>query len=189
MAAGISAAILCPGPSLSGFIAAPVTHDVYIGVNLAAQAFPCGWFVFKDRRALEEMPPLCRPILVTNPHAAEYMQYDAAVRAEWKWLTFDAFSTIGCPADTKWQHFTMTCAMVLAAYLGARHITLYGVDWRGDTYFDGSKAIRGGLHAARFAAEAARFAAVSAWLEDVGVSVTRVEGESQREAECVTARQ
>ena len=176
---GPSIAILCPGPSLSGFIAAPVTHDVYIGVNLAAQGFPCVWWVFNDWQAFAEMPPLGRPRLFTSNAVASRLQLDnPPVTTEWDWLTFEESET-SCPSDPGWRYFSMTCAMVLAEHLGAGAVTIYGCDWRGPVYFDGSTPRRGTFHDYRWGNEEHKYGHVAAWLGRCGVGVTRVRANEQ----------
>ena len=158
--------ILCPGPSLSGFLKTPVGHDLIIGVNRAATAYRCDWWVFGDPEAYREFTPIGSPRIGTLARSFEAIgPIEATV--------IDRLA-IECPGEIRWQQFSLTAAMVLAQHLGAARIVVYGADWRGTLDWDGTAApVR---HKDRWASEAHRYEQVKTWLTRCNIRVVRVIG-------------
>lgn len=168
-----SIAILCPGPSLAGFLACPPTHEAYIAVNRAVEAWPCTWWAFADHETFGMFQPLGQPTICTTDQAAilagrkfpDRWQHVACLRVESDIQT-------RCPADPGWRHYSMHIAMVLAQHLGAREIVAYGADLAGRTDWDG--ASRHNREHYRWMNERHKLDHLVAWLASEGVAFRRV---------------
>lgn len=194
-----NAVILCPGPSLAAFLAEPPERDgstVVIGVNRAAEVFPCDWWCAADHETIGGMRPMSgpggRPRLCT--------QQQAIVLAHEKWpecgfvqpmilpANVRTFERLGqetdCPLKSGWTRLSMLAAMVLAENLmrgggalvaEARRIDLYGCDWIGLMDFDGTtpRGAEVGRSDYRWGNERAHFDRVAAWLRGKGIEVER----------------
>jgi hypothetical protein len=171
---GPSIAILCPGPSLAGFLAHPPLHDAYIGVNRAATAWVCSWWAFADHESFNLFTPLGRPTIFTADQAARLAAREYPDR--WAHATVLRESDIGtrCPSDPGWKHYSMHIALVLAQHLGAREIVAYGADMEGVTDWDG--AVRGARTPYRWANERHKLDHIVAWLASEGVEFRREVG-------------
>lgn len=133
-------AVLCSGPSFAEFLADPAVHGLYIGVNRVVAHFPCHWWSFNDARTFGSWSPLCRegrlPAIFTTREAFTEVRGVANDRAH-TWLFHDQAVT-ACPRKPGWVHYSFTSALVLAEHLGAKLITLYGVDQKGAEDWDGA---------------------------------------------------
>ena len=127
-------ALLSAGPSLSSSFhpdAAP--HDVRIGVNTAASLFACDWWSCADQHRFAEIEPVGTPRLFTidaEYHKMQSRNGDKVAKFEvqgWK----SVFADVSAPSI--WQNFSATSALVLARWLGATHLDVYGVDMTGVT--------------------------------------------------------
>ncbi len=110
-------AILCSGPSLRQFLEgrrqrADVEHEVVIGVNRAACAFPCDWWAFNDAETFDRNRCRGRPRCFTSNEAFARIG-DKRLADRFKW-TFYAQIATTCPASPGWTSFSLTVAMVLA---------------------------------------------------------------------------
>jgi hypothetical protein len=171
MSAGRSIAVLCSGPSLSAFLAGPVRHDLYVGVNRAVIAHPCDYWAFHDAEGFEAFEPLGRPVCFTPRAAFERIKRRERIDA-FRWLFHDAIRT-NCPSAPGWTHFTVTEALVLCEYLQARRITVYGCDQTGVDDFDGPPPSPVTRTVARWNSERHKFDHVTAWLASCGIEVVR----------------
>lgn len=165
-------AILCPGPSLASFLAAPTQHELFIGVNRAASAWPCQWWAFNDAEVFGWFRPTGRPKIFTSNESFKRIE-DKRRADHFRWTFYPAINTT-CPSDPGWTNFSMTVAMVLAEYLGARAITIYGCDWEGADDWDGPADYRHYRQEYRWKNEIHKVGHVIRWLESRGVSVERV---------------
>lgn len=187
------AVILCPGPSLSGFLAEPRERDgstVVIGVNRAAEAFACDWWTAADHESIGGMNPVGSPRLCTPQQAI--------VLAHGKWpdsarvqrlihpSNVRSFERLGqetdCPLKNGWKTLSMLAALVLAENLmqkGAEgsdlRIDIYGADWAGTLDWDGyaGPGVEVGRSAYRWKNERTHYDRMEAWLKAKGVIVTR----------------
>lgn len=172
MACGPSFAILCPGPSLAFFLTRPVTHDAYIGVNRAIEAWPCGWWAFADHETFGMFSPRGKPTICTTDQAAllgarkfpERWQHFAVLR--------EADIQTRCPSDPGWRHYSMHVALVFAQHLGAREIVAYGADMEGSCDWDG--IARNNRERYRWNNERHKLDHLVAWLAAEGVEFRRV---------------
>lgn len=163
--------ILCPGPSLAD--ARPYPVDLTIAVNRAALTFPCDWWAAVDRTLVTKIGGEVKPgpRLLTNA-----MSLESLTRRKSPWaagaMTTDSMMGF-CPVAS-WTLRTMTCAMVLAAKLGATAINLYGHDMAGTLDFDGVAA--GEMRdVARWDSERVIYGNLVAWLTERGVEIKRHE--------------
>jgi hypothetical protein len=182
-----TAAILCAGKSVQAFLdeypgGCPRTvHDHVIGVNRMAADYPCDFWAFNDHEAFGWWPAIPGPsgklpTIFTSNQAHSLIGKQEAHRDrrdDYDWLFYPQIQTT-CPADAHWTNYSMLVAMVLAQYLGARRIFIYGYDGEGTTDYDGAAERRPGRHLERWKNEAHWFGHVSAWLRRCGVMVTRV---------------
>ena len=128
----MTAAVLCPGPSLASLIDRPVC-DVVIAVNRAAlHPIRCDWWAFTDDRVFRNYPLGHRPKYFTTQET----ERRAKISGD---LTYEALMPLYSATRTGWTMYTMDAAMILAAHLGAKLIKLYGCDWSGTKDFDGHK--------------------------------------------------
>jgi len=148
---GPSIAILCPGPSLAGFLARPPLHDVCIGVNRSVEAWPCDWWAFADHETFGLFEPLGHPSIATTDQAA----------------------ILGARKfPDRWQHYAMHVGMVLAEHLGAGEIVAYGADLQGAADWDGT--LRNNRERYRWDNERHKLDHLVAWLAAEGVEFRRV---------------
>jgi hypothetical protein len=176
----ISAAVLCSGPSLTRFLAEPVVHDVYIGVNRTVTIYPCHWWCFTDVQAFgmytaqrrgKRLPTICAPDATERKAWATHPQ--SKVHA-YEWQRLELLPTT-CPRGIPWQRYTCLSAVVLADHLGAHAITLYGCDWQGSKDWDGTENPgRIGRSQHRWNSERAACALVAEWLAAHNVRLYRV---------------
>ena len=167
-------AILCPGPSFTEFLRDPVDHDLYLGVNRAAEAFACDWWVFNDVEAFTLWSPKRTPRIFTSHESwSRIIQTAPRQRVdEFLWLCHPQINTT-CRVDTNWSQFTMCSAMVLAEHLGATVVNIYGCDWDGTLDFTGSPGtVR---HSDRWRNEQHVHGHVAHWLCTRGVIPARIE--------------
>lgn len=161
----MTAAILCPGPSLANLQALPPC-DVSIAVNRAALRFACDWWAALDHplfRAIDAQV-MGSPLLLTRREDRKRHSTRAGIDTE----TLEAWLP---HMPTRWGLFSMTAAMVLAASLGAKRIDIYGCDWAiGAADFDGHQFETNRRQEDRFALEREVYAAT---VNAIGVEVTR----------------
>lgn len=128
----MTAAVLCPGPSLSKLVERP-DCGVVIAVNRAVfHPIRCDWWAFTDDRVFRTYQPEYRPKWFTTQET----ERRASINGD---LTYEALMPIYPATRTGWTLYTMDAALVLAAHLGAKLIKLYGCDWSGKKDFDGHK--------------------------------------------------
>lgn len=170
------AVILCPGPSLARYLAAPVGADLTIGVNRAAEAVACDWLAAIDCGVVAQMPIKGRPALFTSAKTWSRALADGAAPSRFEEILLheEIQFTTSCPASPGWKTFSITTALVLAEFLQATEIELFGADWLGVADWDGSVPPEA-AHTrsdARWGAEKHKFGHVLRWLEkDCGIQV------------------
>ncbi len=181
-------AILCSGPSLRRFLDRPPrrdAHDIVIGVNRGACAFPCDWWAFNDAQTFDNNRCQGRPRCFTGDQAFAQIR-DKRLADRFDWTLYSQIDT-SCPADPGWTSFSLTVAMVLAEWLlmkrgiqGARDpgigggaVTLYGVDQVGENDWDGPSPVPVIRTEERWQRELHHFGHVLAWLRSRGVDVAR----------------
>lgn len=189
------AAILCPGTSLPDHLRAVplVNYDWTIGVNRAAVAVPhIDIWSFSDQYTATDLagspwqhsPSMLgqlaamtdRPLLHTTSgaskwlhqnRASDYQRFDTMVMEE-----VESESPI--PASLNWQRFTATRAVILAAYLGAKIVAVYGAACQGITDWDGYKHHRQQRKADRWAQEQDLWRRLAVTCEGLGIRLTRI---------------
>lgn len=177
MRKGPSIAILCPGPSLTEFLLHPPTHDAYIGVNRAVEAWVCSYWAFADHETFGMFQPLGHPTICTTDQAAmlgarkfpERWQHFAVIR--------ETDMATRCPSDPGWRHYSMHVAMIAAEHLGAGEIVAYGADMQGSSDWDGTP--REARTKYRWDNERHKLDHIVAWLAGEGVEFKRHEARVQ----------
>jgi len=132
----MTAAILCPGPSLVRSVPAPA--DLTIAVNRAIA------FSSADVWAAGDIPMLCedrpniigRPELFTAANTAAYLR-DHGPAWRGKVTEFESLFDYLNSSNLSWTLFTFTAAIVFAAHAGAKLIEIFGCDWTGQSDYDG----------------------------------------------------
>lgn len=181
-------AILSCGPSLQGFLDAPVEHDAYMAVNRAAVAWPCQWWAARDIRVLETVTPMGSPAVCTGNDMVVPSHYEQVVRDQ------DFEQTLPIPLPTgdapmefvppgaMWKRRSALFAVVVAVVVcEATAITLYGYDLTGDKFWDGEPVYTPGVHSIqlhepeidteRWKAERLKLNAIVAWARHREVTV------------------
>lgn len=168
-------AVLCTGPSLAAWLSRPdfADHcDLLIGVNHAAAAVPCHWWVALDWRAFSMIRPMGKPWVFTRREAFDHHLQNVAFAAGFRFA--EDFHP-GCEARAHWERASMTAAIVLAEDLTKnctqRAIELYGADLKGTTYFDGHEYPH---NQERWTMEENYLGIQEAWLRSKGVEFKRM---------------
>lgn len=169
-------AILCPGPSLRGYLAAPVKHDLTIGVNGAVLGAECDWWLGVDANPFRWWTPLGKPKRCTSWTAHQSLTEERLL-GDAEWLLCENIPT-DCKREPPWTNYSLTAAMVLADHLGADRIFIYGCDWKGSEYFFGEGPFPADIGVDRWGNEQWIFGHVEGWLRSHGVEVVRVQPES-----------
>jgi len=167
----MTAAILCPGPSLLRSFAASDYAGLRIGVNRAATALACDWWAACDMPLIRSQWPhvIGTPRLFTIRATR-----DSLVRRgypEPNRLTDDLCRY--CPEALRWCAFTATSALVLAGHLGATQIDVFGADWTDAPDFDGVMVEGCRRNEQRWADERCVWGDVVSFLAERGVTVER----------------
>jgi hypothetical protein len=165
--------ILCPGPSLNRWLAAPVIHDLMIAVNGAATAVECDWWVGVDANPYRWWTPKGNPKRLTSWTAHRMLEQEGKL-GNASWTLCENLPT-DCKRDPPWTNYSMTAAMVLADHLGADRIVIHGCDWKGAEYFDGpGPGLPADFSDYRWKNEQWIYGHVEGWLRNHGVEVERV---------------
>jgi len=165
----MNVAILLAGPSLAKLTAAP-DADLLIGVKRAALRFPCDWCVVLDI-------PCLRSDWFRQVDAEQYL-----TRRDYR-PKYTTRPGVTCeemelvyPPSTKakhWNMFSSSASLVLAKFLGAKRIDVYGADFgqaENDAEFDGYRSPEARYTTDRWELER------SVWDETtrlIGIEVTR----------------
>lgn len=169
------AAVLCPGPSLREFDGNAGQYDVVIGVNRAAAAYLCDYYVALDARSYEMGKPLGEPVIVTVAHAwAELLNKHPGLSGRRSMVYSDA----GKDIKSTFGAFSSTAALVLARYLGANLVHVFGADMGGVQDYDGWTDERNRRDAMRWAKESRQWEALTGELAALGTTVIRIPQES-----------
>lgn len=165
------AAILAPGPSFAGFLKQPSSPDVCIGVNRAASAYPCDYWVAADRVAVDAFPAIGTPILFV-PRVLPKKMTDEKRRIVSVFMYWEDLSP-SSPIPLLGNVFSLIAAVVLAVHLKAKSLDLYGCDWEGTLDWDGSESIDENRCPDRWAKERGEFDVVARWLDRQRIPWTR----------------
>ena len=171
MRGGMITAVLCPGPSLRGFLARPAEADTFIAVNHAVEDFACHYWAVSDAEAIMAYKPVGTPHVFTSVVALSRMA-DFCKLAGHTVLTHEACRT-ACPSDREWRKFTMTAALILAEIIGSTQIRIYGCDQQGGDYFKPGHHPTAEHFASRWSSEKAVYSRVVGWLKERRVCVER----------------
>jgi len=172
------AVVLCPGPSLRRYLAAPVGADLTIGVNRAAEAVRCDWLAAIDCGIVSHMKIKGNPALFTSSKTwGRALAEGAAPSRFCEVLSHEEIRfTTTCPASPGWKVFSITTALVLAEFLQATEIELFGADWNGIADWDRTIPPNATQTRSpnRWSAERHKFDHVLKWLErDCGIQVSQ----------------
>jgi hypothetical protein len=166
----MTAALLCPGPSLRKTFDPDFT-GLRVGVNAAAVAYPCEVWAALDypmtRDHHEKVPG--------NPKWLTRRQTWLDIGKRVRFTDVTLTENLSCP-QTTFTTYTATCALVLLAGMGVSEVKVYGADWKPDAPdFDGIQ--RGENRSAeRFRVEREIWERVVAWMNGNGIGVERISG-------------
>lgn len=169
----MTTAILCPGPSLANVTQSDVAHyDLRIGVNRAAILLECDVFAALDYPTIRDN----RAAIKGNP---ALMTDDTTYRDTLKFGAFPQlirFEDVAAMYPEKFVKRTMPAALLLAAYLSATYIDIYGDDKTPEPDFDGyaTDETMKFRDAKRWESEKKDCDAICAWLSSRGVPVRHV---------------
>ncbi len=186
----MKALILCPGPSLRAYLANPVGGDVVIAVNRAAEAVAADWLCAIDADALLGFRPEGRPRIFTTAQSMTRFRSEQPGRAsKFSMLSFEAlYHQLAIPRAPRWDMFSATAALVLAHWLGASEIEIFGCDWRGENDWDGTPPGRPGSRSiSRWKSEQHKFHHIASALSRLGCTIRRHTLEESEHAERVCA--
>lgn len=130
--------LLCPGPSLVHYVP---REGLTIGVNRAACAYKCDWWVFLDFAIFRDW----RATVIGKPsiYTTRNCVYEITRRglpnsiAEYTVKTLDDNPT----PKTGWTLLSSCAALVLSKDLGFDEIDVFGADWTDSPDYDGVKTI------------------------------------------------
>jgi hypothetical protein len=163
----MTAALLCPGISLSRLAALPDAHLV-VAVNRAALAFPCTAWAASDYPMIRDHHAAVRAAtLLTRSQTWVDVQRFPAVAAMAPVIAEDLSVPVA-----GWSRFTATTALGWLAIQGVRRVDVYGADMHGTADYDGREAGEDRKES-RWAAERTIWAALAAWMDGMGVEVVR----------------
>ncbi len=140
--------LLCSGPSLAAYTPAPRAADLVVAVNRAALLQPCHVWACGDwplieairRQVADFQRPLPRLFTAANSHA---WLRDHSPLGEWgrpdgqDVEEMESFYD-GHEHELQWTCFTATAALWYCFRRGVTHLDVYGADWGGSTYCDGT---------------------------------------------------
>jgi len=166
------AAILCPGPSLTAFDDR-AGHDVRIGVNRAAEAYRCDYWVALDAHTFGMCEPVGRPVLVCRTATYTKMCRRWPAAGEFEHLATNRLPGPRTRSKLRWRAYSATTALVLAAHLRSGSVDCWGVDWAGRADFDGYTHPRQRRDGRRWDRERKIWTALCDLLAADGVTVAR----------------
>lgn len=167
----MTAALLCPGPSIAHVTPHRVKgYDLRVGVNRAAIAFECDVWAALDYPTIRDWKDaiLGAPVLLTRRQT--YIDVQVGLR-----LHATLVEDIACPVPL-WHLKTATAALGLLKARGVREIDVFGADWTDQPDFDGHLQVGSDRSADRWAQESETWQAMVAWLASHGCAVTRKHG-------------
>jgi hypothetical protein len=168
----MTAALLCPGPSLVKVRVDDLAHyQIKIGVNRSVSEFECDWWAFKDYTVFPAVHPLGKPKIFTTVVCAETSALHG--KPFYVNLTLDSIQDEFPPGG--WPIYTSLCALTLAAHLGATQIDVYGADWTDAPDWDGVSLRSNERHADRWAQERMLWDQLCGQLNERGINVERVQ--------------
>ncbi len=125
-----TAAILCPGPSLSQTWASrSKQYSIVIAVNRAILFQPCQWWSAGDWNVVESVKARPSVGICSTAESTRVMPKEAG-------LQYVPWNELPIPHPG----YSMVAALALGAMLGARSISVYGDDKSGDRDWDGARA-------------------------------------------------
>ncbi len=134
-----------------------------IGVNVAAAMYRCSWWCIGDPPGLTENEPKGDPRFCIHESVVEALPDPSVDYITWK----DKFLPMNPPES--WATFTKDAAMILARYIGATELHIYGDDMQGVEDCNGAK--RGNRDAERWRFEGEITDRIARWLRAGGVTV------------------
>ena len=179
------AAILCPGPSLQYYLRVRPPADVFIGVNEAVEAAHCHWWSCVDWEPFTRHTPIGDPVRFTKEINRRRVLYHLKVpenehrtSEQYRgWLLHEEVSggarATTCPPDGKWGARSAMAAIVLAEWLGAGEIVMYGADMDGRDSYNGAPEHAVSRSARRWKEELEKLTAIVDWLQANGVTFCR----------------
>lgn len=165
----MTAALLCPGPSLAWLDALPPC-DTAVGVNRAVCRFPCAVWAALDYTTIRDwqLDVVGAPALLTRRQTWA----DIGRRCP-RFTDARLVEDYACPVSG-WAEKTATAALVMLATVGATAIAVYGADWTDAPDFDGFTQKGSERGETRWLRERAVWAELAAWLAGEGVTLRRL---------------
>lgn len=172
-------AVLCCGPSLIDFLRRPKPHDLVIGVNRTAAAYPCGVWAFGDCEAFRAYEPVGVPVILTSRYAAYRLRNDERLCGYVGGIVFVEDLNVPLPGRYDETTYTSLVAVAYAVHRGARRITMYGCDLQGVYDWDGAASIGPNRNDRRWSHEAERLAEAAHWLGQRGIELCGLPGSAR----------
>lgn len=164
----LSAAILCPGPSLARL--PDLDCGLVVAVNRAVHRRQCHWWCFIDWQTYLENREV-RPHQICTSRASLREIERRAGKPSGQIQIIDDMPE----GDNGWRLYTKTTAMILCYRLGAGTIDVYGDDMAGVADYDGTTSQRNTRDGERWKREAELTGATVQYLHTKGCEVRRIQ--------------
>lgn len=165
----MSAAILCPGPSLTRLWPGQEPHfSCVIAVNRAALLFPHDWLMMMDNC------PIAVSIVASAVPRVGYLFPPQVACLAWNKPGETCNPRQWMPARKTMRPLSLTgpTAMLAAHGLGHTDIHIFGNDMRGSVYADGTRVDADDVLAVRWSAEPRQWDRAADYLRGKGCTVT-----------------
>ena len=178
----MTAAVLCPGPSLA-LLPGERAFSFKVGVNRAVTVGGCEWFVKMDEHQFADLRSHA-PYAITT---AETLRRLRNREPDYTCGVVETLAT-DVPPSLGWRIFSATIAIVLAHALGATTIEVWGADMRGDADFDGARDPANRRDEARWKCERSILGKLIRWLRRRGIKVRRygIARHCSRQRRCIS---
>lgn len=166
----MTAAILCPGPSLCQTYPGYGGFDLVVGVNRVPTSYrsdvaaACDYPLLRDNAARF----IGRPKVLTRQQTWDDLKGRTGLQLA---MTTDALLSF-VPAGIGFSLYTATSAIAFAARIGATEISVYGADMTGTAGFDAEDTGENRSDA-RWASEVVVFHKTFEWLASRGITAKR----------------
>lgn len=183
-------AVLSCGPSLLQVAPSDlIGFDQVIGVNRSVLRHNCHWWCFGDDETYEIVgPPLPSPdgggapgVFTMDIMAARLSDRHGDPKSPWhqhRLMTWQQPDVQRCAhahggGPVNWSTWSCTAALVLARYLGAQELHIFGADMAGEVDFTGHRC--GARNSKRWAWEGEVFSDLLQWLNRCGTKTIHVQ--------------
>lgn len=174
----MNAALLCPGPSLcetwNGH-----QYDLTIAVNRAILFHPADWWMATDHKLILRTGPIAhRPKYCTSNASMSSIcrrgRLDVLGDGVQGLSVEDHLSVAKYEPPYCWRMYSATTALVLAHHLGAKTLSVYGADMKGEQDWDGDTHESNNRNDKRWESESVIWNKTADMLERKGTEVRRI---------------